>query len=269
MHTDGFYFVVDTRDEDVAMRVALNSAYEPVVGALFLAYMKECDVVVDAGANKGYYTYLAAKKVGPEGRVIAYEPEPRNLVDLQRGVRENRFANVDVVGKATASKAGKTYFTNTGWNEHNSAWGKMVKDATPDSVEVETCSLDDELERFGISRVDVLKMDIQGGELEAVPGLVRTLDARKVGTLLMELHDMQLSADECHSIVDLIHSKGYEGRAYNQSDFTDTDAIRFLRGGAALALDTTGTPSKSYSHSERFRTPGYKKPLQFVFRPQQ
>ena len=59
-------------------------------------FLKEGMSFIDVGANLGDYTFFAARRVGSEGNVLSFEPEPNNYMWLKRGIAKNRFRNVDL-----------------------------------------------------------------------------------------------------------------------------------------------------------------------------
>jgi hypothetical protein len=80
--------------------------YEPETTAVFLSLITDGDVVVDLGAHVGYYTLLAARRVGPEGRVFAFEPNPDNFRLLVKNIESNLYSNVIPVQKAVSNGRG-------------------------------------------------------------------------------------------------------------------------------------------------------------------
>lgn len=262
------YFMVDCKDHDVAMRVALNRCYEPVVGALFLSQVKPGAIVFDVGANKGYYTLLACEKVGQEGQVFAYEPDPRNVADLEATCQLNASANFKVIAKALSGSEGEARFDLSGWAEENSAWGKVLDqcEQSTNFVSVQTCRLDDEMQQHNLKAIGMLKMDIQGGEKDAVLGMTAALDEHRIDACLVELHDMQLDELQSHGVVNAFFERGYDGRAYDQLDFAESEAMAFINNGQPLDLKHRGIAAKDYSYKRRRESGGYVKPLQFLLR---
>ncbi len=80
--------------------------YENVETQLFESHIKEGDVVLDLGANIGYFTLIAAKCVGANGKVYAFEPDPTNFSFLKRSVEINNYKNVVCEQKAVSNKNG-------------------------------------------------------------------------------------------------------------------------------------------------------------------
>src|SRR5260370_4391252 len=94
VEVQGSMMYVDVFDPDPSMRrtfraYALNRVHEESTTSLFRSIVKEGDVVVDVGANVGYFTLLAAKLTGSNGKVYAFEPEPRNYRYLLSNIQLN------------------------------------------------------------------------------------------------------------------------------------------------------------------------------------
>ena len=137
------------------------------------------DVVVDVGANIGYYALLFEKCVGPEGRIIAFEPEPDNLVELRMNVERNALRNVDIRPSAVGATGGVVNFArgiNGGILEGSAG-------ATGSEVQVPMTRLDDAV--FGA--VDLIKIDVEGYEEEVLRGALETIK-RGRPRLFVEIH---------------------------------------------------------------------------------
>src|SRR6185312_8497302 len=83
-----------------------NGTFETAELRFIQERLRPGDVFVDIGANGGIYTVIAAKKVGASGRVLAFEPGPRNLELLKRNLALNGLTNVTIVPKAVSNTAG-------------------------------------------------------------------------------------------------------------------------------------------------------------------
>lgn len=131
--------------------------------------------VADVGANIGYLLLYLARLAGPEGEILAFEPEPDNLVELGRNVRRNALDNVEVFPTAVGAADG-TVSLRTGLN------GTVAQDGTGE-VEVPLRALDSALDR----RIDFLKIDVEGYEGQVLAGAERVLfEDRPV--LFVEVH---------------------------------------------------------------------------------
>src|SRR5580765_7707639 len=89
-------FVVPSLADSIGFHLYIDGIYEPAEIAWVLARLEPGDVFVDVGANIGVFTVMAAKRVGPTGRVIAFEPSPSVIRYLEENVRLNELTNVTV-----------------------------------------------------------------------------------------------------------------------------------------------------------------------------
>ncbi len=146
-------------------------SYEYDKQLLFDKYLKEGMTVYDIGSNVGFYTLLSSELVGNGGKVIAFEPFPQNLVYLKRHIELNNLKNVTVVEKAVSEKKGEMFFMSG----KNNSEGHL--DRTGD-IQVLTISLDDFVDARNPSP-DLIKMDIEGAEFDALLGAKNILSKRK------------------------------------------------------------------------------------------
>lgn len=182
------------------VQVALNPADPVVSGAITLGVYEKLETqflrrrlgpgmtVVDIGANVGYYTAMFAHAIGPDGRVIAFEPEPDNLHFLSRTIELNGFQNVDIVPAALSDHPGqcRLYLSDDNRGDHRIYNGHQGKHGRR-AIDVTMTTLDDALEQRGaLANVTLIKMDIQGAEALAIGGMTRTLAANSELCMLTE-----------------------------------------------------------------------------------
>ena len=166
----GFDFWVDPADRQVSLDLLRSHRYEPVETDLFERAARPRMVVVDAGANLGVYTFLAARAVGDAGRVVAIEPNPSMFGLLSRNVLENGMRNVDLVCKAVGSGAGEMPLYRVPGHPALASLSSANARASTDRIVVEVATLDSLLAGLEIDRVDLMKIDTQGAELEVLEG---------------------------------------------------------------------------------------------------
>jgi len=155
---DGHKMFLDSKD---SLNLSINGVYEPFETELVKKEIKKGDVVLDIGANIGYYTLIYAKLVGEEGKVFAFEPDPDNFALLKKNVEINGYRNVILAQKAVSNKTGKIrlYLSEVNKGDHriyDSHDGRK-------SIEIETIRLDDYFKNYNV-RIDFIKMDVQGAE---------------------------------------------------------------------------------------------------------
>jgi FkbM family methyltransferase len=139
---------------------------------LFRKILKEGMTFVDAGANIGYYTLLAASSVGESGRVYAFEPEPESFALMVKSIEYNRFQNITAERAALSEEEGVANLSfPMGQDRHATVavqtLGKSVEGRTPQRIGVGTTTLD----YLGDSRkIDVIKIHTSGSEPQVLRG---------------------------------------------------------------------------------------------------
>ncbi len=158
-----------------------SGAFEPYEAQLFDAILRRGMRVIDLGANIGYYTFLAARSIGPTGHVYAFEPDPRTAPYLRRNVARNAARNVSVIEAAASDRSGEAVFRQSGKASHSGLHHTMSERA-PIAVSVVTSRVDDHVQ----GDVDVVKMDIEGEEPAALRGMARILSSSPALRLFIE-----------------------------------------------------------------------------------
>jgi FkbM family methyltransferase len=134
-------------------------------------------VVYDVGANAGYYALLGSCLVGPSGLVVAFEPSPENLTNLRRHVELNHLSNVTILPIAVGEHEGTCAFELGPTN----AMGRL---STTGRFNVDVVDLDTFVAAGKAPPPDVIKMDIEGGELAALKGAAGVIDRVKPAIFL-------------------------------------------------------------------------------------
>lgn len=177
---------------------------EPELQALLAEHLSPGDIVLDLGANVGFFTLVSAALVGPRGRVIAYEPLPTNAHALRHNVSLNDLRYVEVVEAAVSDKAGTA---RLGAN-HSNQDGSIVTHQGESAVNVRTVSVDDEMLRLDL-RPSLVKIDVEGAESAVLAGMIRTLrDAQPI--VVCEVHATQHVPDG--PIPSMLRKAGYNVR---------------------------------------------------------
>jgi FkbM family methyltransferase len=216
----GYPFHCDLRDT-ISREVCFTGCYEPQESALVRSILRPGMSFVDVGANWGYFTLLAASLVETNGRVLSLEPDPRLFSILKENVTRGCLDQVTPLQVAAAHETG--ILSLAGYTEAGGNFGisriTVSSDEQEGVFQVQSDSLDHLLELHGMLSVDLMKMDIEGGEVFAIPGLDKSLTSRKIKRLLLELHPIQLAehGSTVSAITDKLQSAGYKGWTIDHS----------------------------------------------------
>ena len=145
------------------------------------------DTVVDVGAAFGFYTIMASKKVGQQGKVVAIEPQPDNFEMLNKNVNLNKLANIVTLNYAVSSKK-STLKLYSSYSTIQERAGHNLQNY----IEVSADTLDNLLRQLDIDEVNWIKVDVEGAELEVLKGAVGILSKSRHIALFVEVHSPDL-----------------------------------------------------------------------------
>jgi FkbM family methyltransferase len=178
---DGLQMIGRTIGHVAHLRAWKEGREEAQMTALFKQAVEPGDVVLDVGGYLGYFTLLAARAAGPEGRVIVVEANPQSQELLERNIDRNGFAErVTTRWTAVAAEPGTATFY---WDASDGSTSGLARpENLGGTYEVTVATIDSLLE--GEPPLDVVKIDIEGGEVGALAGMQETLAAAKPGLKL-------------------------------------------------------------------------------------
>jgi FkbM family methyltransferase len=169
------------------------------------------DTVFDVGANIGLWGLRAARRAGPGGAVHCFEPLPRNAERLLSNAALNRLGNLSVHAVALADRSGRATFYEPAPGD--SGKGRLApREGLHPGPEVELATLDAVRRDLGVERLDLLKLDVEGGEEMVLRGGLRTLASGEAPIVIFEsareLADSMASS--CAAVKRLLADQGYE-----------------------------------------------------------
>ncbi len=188
-------------------------------------FLKPGMVFFDIGANQGFYTLLAAKMVGPSGKVFSFEPVPSQLKKLKRNIKINRFGNIITEQSAVSYESG---FSNINiclnGDEAMSSLREPYKDASLKRkvIQVPLYSIDDYVRKFNIKSIDFIKIDVEGGELDVLKGAINIIkNIRPV--FMCEVQDIRTNqwGYRASKIYEFLEGYGYSWFSPNQNGFIE------------------------------------------------
>ncbi len=165
--------------------------YESDMTVVLKSVLKPSFVFLDIGANEGYFSVIASKIVGSSGKVIAVEPQKRAQQILIKNLQLNNVKNVSIVTEAISNIKGEAVLhvspnTNTG----SSGLARATKYTLQTQI-VNTITLDDLFKKEILKKVDLIKMDIEGYEYEAIVDS-NVFKEKKIKAIALEMHPVLL-----------------------------------------------------------------------------
>lgn len=176
--------------------IFLSGDYEPSTRNFIESHVTSGAICFDIGANIGLMTIDFAKKVGPKGQVLAFEPHPEISKVLSANIERNNLSDrvqIFNCGLADANRAGLLHTFNDNWS--NKGMSSLVSshcDGLDQKLEVPLMTLDRFVADHEIKKIDYIKVDIQGAELLFLKGAKETL-TRLLPCLIMEISSIDLS----------------------------------------------------------------------------
>ena len=168
-----------TNDTGILKEIYVENIYEKH------HHPKSGDIVFDVGSHIGIFTLKASKLVGSTGFVYAFEPEPENFMLLKRNVGLNKASNIKIFSKAVSSRNGMLQLfidpSNTGGSSVQYGTGRTS------GIRVSSVTLDHIIQKHNIQEVNLLKLDVEGHELEILRGATHFLNICK--QIAMETHE--------------------------------------------------------------------------------
>ena len=183
--------------------------------------LKPGDVFFDIGANLGLFTLTAARRVGPVGHVYAFEPSEREVLHLRRNLELNQLSNVTVITQAVSDECGTARFAIAADGGNNS----LRKNVHPQQQiqawqDVEVITLDAFVAAHTVPRVDMMKIDVEGAEVNVLRGAAHLLNGSHPPTILCEFCDATAAGfnSSGQALYDTFVSYGYQLFGLPESD---------------------------------------------------
>jgi len=189
---------------DDCLKLSIDGMHERFETSLFKKIVKEGNTVLDIGAHIGYYTLLARNLVGEEGKVFAFEPSPENFNLLKKNIDVNGYGNIITINKAVSNRLGKAQFSPTisTLDYTNNIEEKLIT--------VDTITLDEFFNNYS-SKIDVIKMDIEGSEGKAFEGMFNLLEKNKDIIIITEYcpHRLKNLGTKPKNYLDMLEEHGF------------------------------------------------------------
>jgi FkbM family methyltransferase len=189
----------------------------------FAEHVASGSTFYDIGANVGFFTLVAAKIVGAEGVVVAFEPLPANVRQLEKNVALNALNNVTVIPTAVGSIEGLAGLV-LGDDARDNSRLSDGQTGGEDEIEVPVTTVDAAVREHDLRMPDVIKIDVEGAEIDVLRGALETI-RRSRPLIVVEVHGI---GSEFADFADQeLSSLGYRGETMSTGEALPRDGSRF------------------------------------------
>jgi len=208
-------FFCRKKEEDLEL---ISDHYEYKTMNFFRKVSKGNKVVIDVGAHIGKYTVLAGKL--SKGKVIAIEASKENFSILKKNIKLNKVRNVIAFNFAVSRFDGTVKLYKPDTSGHNTL--KKIPNVPYEIVK--SVSLDSFLRRLKIKKVDLIKIDVEGEEVNVIKGFKRYLSSHKVESLIIEIKNENLTR-----LRNILNSFGYSLQKIEATNYISKPIIKNLK----------------------------------------
>lgn len=206
---NGYKMNLYLKDKGIARELYVHHKREYVATDLMLsgAVVKEGDVVLDLGANIGYYALMESELVGQTGSVYAVEPSPVNYKVLQENIELNGFENIQTFNLAMGETNGKAEM----FISDRSNWSRLVdkdlNDNINETVTVNISTVDEFIKDRPLPTM--IRMDVEGYEIKILRGMKQWLKNDNL-SLFVEFHPYFMTPEENMEFFDILEENGFQ-----------------------------------------------------------
>ena len=244
------------RQADVKMKCLLDQmiqrqlyfwgSYEAEYCAHWMRIARESHTIFDVGANVGLYALLAAK-TNPSAKIHAFEPTPAVLELLRANIALNNLGNIKVNSTAVGKICGEAVLRqcrgSDGANEGMNYIHKDCSESEHSDQPVKIVSIDEYCKTNGIERIDLMKMDIEGGEYDALLGAQTLLESQSIDCLFIEFMEWAAnrSGSSTEDIRRLLQDMGYRLCVTREGKLIELESGKTPQADNVIALSSAFT----------------------------
>jgi FkbM family methyltransferase len=203
----------DTKNSVVAQAHLKGRKWEPKIAAILTKHCKKGTTAVDMGAYIGTHTMSLVDGVGPKGNVITFEPQPWAYKGIKKTLSKNNIKNVKVVNAGLSDKKGKIQFCSDGSGSSsvcNERSASKKKWAEVYDIPIVT------LDSYNLKNVSIMKVDVEGHELNALNGAKKTIISSNP---VIVLEVWRKRTNRLQKIKDFMKSVNYSIKHISADDF--------------------------------------------------
>lgn len=184
---EGGRIYLNIKESGMMLRRALG-CYELTKHEAMKKFLRPGATFLDIGCNKGDFSLLASRLVGPEGRVLSFEPHPENCRWIRKSVAKNNYRNVELFELALSDENGTAHlYIGEKSGFHTLLPGMPLRGKG--MIEVQTRRLDDLLQEVRFDgRIDAMKIDVEGADMKVLRGAAKTIASNPNIVIFLDVH---------------------------------------------------------------------------------
>ena len=210
--------VLDKSDLDLSRQIQMLGTYstESFERKVLEKYLKKDQIMLDIGANIGFYSLFARSIIGEKGMVYSFEALKENTEMIQMSIVENSFENINVINAGISNKVGKGFLhVSPYYNSEHSLFNYHYSSGKTNGnkIQINLNTVDNFLQnKVNDLNIDIIKMDIEGSESNALEGMTDTLNYNDNIVLVTEFwpQGFKNSNNKSKEFLEKLNSVGFQ-----------------------------------------------------------
>jgi FkbM family methyltransferase len=218
-------------DPGDSLDLSINGVYGELDTKIIRDNIKEGHIVIDVGANIGYYTLIFAQLAGTTGKVFAFEPEPKNFELLQKNVKVNDYSNTINQNYAVSDSNGNVSL----FLAKNGIVGHRISnfDINSNSILVKKIPLDDYFTKLNLlDKINFVKIDVEGFEFGVLKGMTKIIEKSKNLKIFLEFNrtGIEEAGFDPKEILDFLYKNNFKiyFLNYKENSINEADKNQLL-----------------------------------------
>jgi FkbM family methyltransferase len=186
----------------ISRLISIYQCWEPNITFFIDRNFNKSGVFFDIGGNLGYYSLAFSDKFK---HVYCFEPNSKNTIIMKKSIEINEIKNISIIENPVA-KSSNLFFSPVNKSGYEDSNLGVIQFVDTGNEGLRTVCLDDFIRENGIDFIDLMKVDIEGGEMDCLLGAKKSIDSNKIGSLIIEVTP-KFSLEDSRKILNFLSEK--------------------------------------------------------------